>query len=564
MMSNLFSENDIKITDSTSDPELDSHTEKPTIKNLIYAYNDKFELLQCTISSENKNMQVLDKLQVERERGITVKAQSASMFYSYKGKNYLLNLIDTPGHVDFSYEVSRSLAACQGTILLVDAAQGIQAQTVANFYLAFSQDLKIVPVLNKVDLPGAEPEKVEEQMRNAFDLDENHILRISAKSGLNIEKVLQTVIDDIPAPTGDINLPLKALLFDSWYDTYAGVICLISVVDGNIKKGDKIVSAHTGEKYEVNQVGIMYPEMKKTNALNAGQVGYVVCNMKSILEAHVGDTFYWQKNPVDSLPGFKQPKPMVFAGLFPSDTIDFEKLQDAIDQLTLNDSSVSVNKENSNALGQGWRLGFLGTLHMDVFRQRLENEYEVSVILSHPTVPYKIITKDGAEKIVKSPADFPSKVKLGYDLESLLEPFVNATIIVPNEYVGAILKLCSFHRGVLNTHTYIDETRVMISVRLPSSEIVTDFYDKLKSHSSGFASLDYEEAGYEEADLVKMEVLLNTEPVDALATIVHRSRVETDGRDIAKKLKDLIKRQLFEITIQTTANGKVVARETYV
>ncbi|OMJ13052.1 Translation factor GUF1-like protein, mitochondrial, partial [Smittium culicis] len=279
MMSKLFSENDIKITDSTSAPELDSHTEKPTARTV-------------------------------------------------------------------DYEVSRSLAACQGTILLVDAAQGIQAQTVANFYLAFSQDLKIVPVLNKVDLPGAEPEKVEEQMRNAFDLDENHILRISAKSGLNIEKVLQTVIDDIPAPTGDINLPLKALLFDSWYDTYAGVICLISVVDGNIKKGDKIVSAHTGEKYEVNQVGIMYPEMKKTNALNAGQVGYVVCNMKSILEAHVGDTFYWQKNPVDSLPGFKQPKPMVFAGLFPSDTIDFEKLQDAIDQLTLNDSSVSVNKEN--------------------------------------------------------------------------------------------------------------------------------------------------------------------------------------------------------------------------
>ncbi|PWA01699.1 hypothetical protein BB558_002169, partial [Smittium angustum] len=382
-------------------------------------------LLEITgvISKEKKNAQVLDKLPVERQRGITVKAQTASMFYEKDGKKYLINLIDTPGHVDFSYEVSRSLAACQGTVLLVDAAQGIQAQTVANFYLAFSQGLKVIPVLNKVDLPGAEPERVEKQMHTAFEFEQNRFLRISAKSGSNVEQVLEKVVDEIPHPIGNRDLPLRSLLFDSWYDTYAGVICLISIVDGSIKKGDKIMSAHTGVKYEVSQVGIMSPGMKKTQALYAGQVGYFVCNMKSISEAYIGDTFHLVKQPVSPFEGFKQPKPMVFAGLFPSDSNDFEKLQDAINQLTLNDSSVTVNKETSNALGQGWRLGFLGTLHMDVFRQRLEEEYDVSVIISHPTVPYKVTLTNGTEQLVKSPADFPDKVKLGYNIEKISEPY---------------------------------------------------------------------------------------------------------------------------------------------
>ncbi|PVU88324.1 hypothetical protein BB561_005916 [Smittium simulii] len=467
-----------------------------------------------TISKETKNLQVLDKLPVERQRGITVKAQSATMFYTYKNKKYLINLIDTPGHVDFSYEVSRSLSACQGTILLVDSSQGIQAQTVANFYLAFSQNLSIIPVLNKVDLPGADPEKVQKQLLNAFEFDSKDMLKISAKSGLNIDKVLDLVIEKTPHPTGNRNNPLKALLFDSWYNSYVGVICMMSIVDGTIKKGDKIISAHTGEKYEISQVGIMSPEMKSTTALHAGQVGYIVCNMKFISEAHVGDTFFLQKFPVEALEGFQQPKPMVFSGLFPADTNDLVKLQEAISQLTLNDCSVSVYKETSFCLGQGWRLGFLGTLHMDVFKQRLEDEYGIDVILSHPTVPYKVKTTDGKEILIKSPADFPDKVKLNNKIESITEPFMSATIIVPKDYLGATIKLCSA------------------------------------------------KIGYEDADLVKMEVLINSKPVDALAAVLHSSRVEIVGKDIAKRLKDLIKRQLFDISVQTTSNGRVIARET--
>ncbi|PVV02117.1 hypothetical protein BB560_003439 [Smittium megazygosporum] len=499
---------------------------------------DRLLELTGTISKETKNLQVLDKLPVERQRGITVKAQSASMFYNYKGKKYLLNLIDTPGHVDFNYEVSRSLAACQGTVLLVDSAQGIQAQTVANFYLAFSQNLTVIPVLNKIDLPGADIPKVENQINNTFEFEKDQILNISAKTGINIDQILPAIIERIPQPSGRRDGPFKALLFDSWYDTYVGVICLISIEGGSIKRGDKIISAHTGVSYDVMQVGIMSPEMKKFS----GQVGYVVCNMKSISEAHVGDTFFHQNHPVKPFPGFRQPKPMVFAGLFPADSNEYSKLQDAINQLTLNDSSVTVFRETSAALGQGWRLGFLGTLHMDVFKQRLEEEYGIDVILSHPTVPYKC----EKELIIKSPEDFPDRSKIKGD-STLFEPMVSATIITPKEYLGSILNLCSYHRGALSSNTFIDETRVMVSVKLPMSEIVTDFYDKMKSLSSGFASLDYEDAGYEESDLVKMEVLVNSKTVDALASVMHKSKVDLIGReyggDVTRKMKLLNKQK---------------------
>ncbi|KAJ2793519.1 Translation factor guf1 mitochondrial, partial [Coemansia helicoidea] len=360
------------------------------------------------ISKTGKNKQVLDKLKVERERGITVKAQSASMFYEHHGEKYLMNLIDTPGHVDFSYEVSRSLAACQGTILLVDAAQGIQAQTVANFYLAFGEGLAVIPMLNKVDLPTAEPARAAEQIESAFEMDARGVLHMSAKTGLGVEHVLPAVIAKVPPPDGGVDRPFKALLFDTWYDRYQGVVCMMAVKDGSVKRGARIVSSHSQTKYEVAEVGIMHPEPTPTTSLQVGQVGYVICNMKSIAEAHVGDTFYRERAPVEALPGFVPAKSMVFAGVFPIDADEFDRLDESIQKLTLNDSSVSVHKETSAALGQGWRLGFLGTLHMDVFRQRLEEEYDANVLITAPTVPYQIKYRDGSTKFIRTPADFPS------------------------------------------------------------------------------------------------------------------------------------------------------------
>ncbi|KAJ2041420.1 Translation factor guf1 mitochondrial [Coemansia sp. S3946] len=523
---------------------------------------DRLLELTGVISKTGKNKQVLDKLKVERERGITVKAQSVSMFYEYKGQQYLMNLIDTPGHVDFSYEVSRSLAACQGTILLVDAAQGIQAQTVANFYLAFGEGLSVIPMLNKVDLPTAEPERAAKQIESAFEIEADCILKISAKTGLGIEQVLPAVIEQTPPPPGSADKPFKALLFDTWYDTYVGVVCLMAIKDGSIRRGDKIVSNHSGTKYEVMEVGVMHPEQTPTTLLRVGQVGYIVCNMKSIAEAHVGDTFYRDRFPVEALPGFVPAKSMVFAGVFPIDAGEFDRLNESIQKLTLNDSSVSVHKETSAALGQGWRLGFLGTLHMDVFRQRLEEEYDTNILITSPTVPYQIKYRDGTSKFIRTPADFPDANIMNDYVESTMEPFVISTLIFPEKYLGSMLELCTTHRGELQNHTFIDESRVMLKCRLPMAEIVTDFFDKLKSKSQGFASFDYEEAGYDASDLVKMEVLLNGEAVDALAAVMHKSSVVVAGREIASRLKDVIRRQLFDIIIQTTANGKIVARET--
>lgn len=523
---------------------------------------DRLLELTNTIRDRGSNKQVLDKLKVERERGITVKAQTVSMFYNYKGEQYLLNLIDTPGHVDFSYEVSRSLAACQGTLLLVDASQGIQAQTVANFYLAFGQGLHVIPVINKIDLPGANTDKVVKQIHSAFELDTEQILKISAKTRKNVEDVLPSVIENIPCPTGSYDKPMRALLFDSWFDTYVGVVCMLAVVDGVLKKGDKIISAHGEQKYEVAEVGIMHPEQLPTGYLHAGQVGYIICGMKSASEAHIGDTFHHLKSKVEPLPGFEAAKSMVFAGIFPVDTTDFQKLDESIKKLTLNDASVSVHKETSNALGQGWRLGFLGTLHMDVFRQRLEEEYEANVIVTQPTVPYKVVYRNGDEKIVRNPSEFPSTDEISTKVQSLLEPMVSATMIFPEEYMGQMMDLCGTRRGEQTDYMYMDETRVMMRYRLPLAEVVTDFYDELKSRTSGYATFDYEDNGYEESDLVKMNVLINSKTVDALSIILHRAQVNEVGRDWVKRLKGLIQRQLFEIVIQTAVGYKIVARET--
>jgi len=519
---------------------------------------DRFLEMTGTISTRHKNEQVLDKLQVERERGITVKAQTASLFYDHNGTTYLLNLIDTPGHVDFSYEVSRSLSACQSAVLLVDAAQGIQAQTMANFYLAFEQDLTIIPVLNKIDMQNADPERVENELEQAFDITSDETLRASAKTGIGLEDVLSAIIERTPSPQGSTDKPFRGLLFDSWFDEYRGVICMIEVVDGQIKKGDRITSSHTNESYEVLDIGIMYPDPYATGALYTGQVGYVICGMKTVKEARVGDTFYTYRNEVPALPGFKPAKSMVFAGVYPVETVDFNDLRDAVEKLTLNDPSVSVEKETSAALGFGFRCGFLGLLHMDVFTQRLEQEYGMSIITTSPTVLYKIELTNGDKLSIENPSQFPDVQKIN----RVFEPMVNATIICPNQYIGNMMKLCQENRGIQKDMKYLDENRVILAYTLPLNEIVSDFYDSLKSLSAGYASFDYEEAGYEESNLVKMDILLNGKPVDALAVIVHKSSAVQMGKQLTQKLRKVIHRQMFEVAIQAAIGSKVISRET--
>lgn len=510
-----------------------------------------------TLSTRVKNEQFLDKLQVEKERGITVKAQTASMFWTYKGETYLLNLIDTPGHVDFSYEVSRSLYACQGALLLVDASQGVQAQTLANFYLAFEQDLAIIPVMNKIDLPNADPEKIEKELEHLFDFRHEDIIRASAKAGIGVTDILDGIITRIPAPQGDQKKLLKALLFDSWFDEYRGVIVLIAVKDGVISKGDHITLAQTGASYEVLELGLMFPSETPRDALFAGQVGYVIAGMKTVREARVGDTIYHAKKAVAPFPGFKPAKPMVFAGIFPVDASEFEQIRDAIEKLTLNDASVRVEKKSSTALGLGFRCGFLGLLHMDVFKQRLENEYGAHVIVTAPSVLYRVKLTNGETVDIENPSEFP---EANY-IETIFEPVIEATIITPKQYAGAVITLCQDKRGVQKGFTYLSEERIILTYRLPMNEIATDFYDQLKSLTQGYASLDYEEAGYQEADLVKMDILLNGKAVDALSTIVHRESSYDVGRMLAEKLRKVIPRQMFEVTIQAAIGSKIIARE---
>lgn len=512
-----------------------------------------------TLSDRVKHEQFLDKLQVEKERGITVKAQTASMFYEHKGTMYLLNLIDTPGHVDFTYEVSRSLYACQGAVLLVDATQGVEAQTMANFYLAFDQELSIVPVLNKVDMSHAQPERVMKQMEYLFDFKEPEIIHASGKAGIGINDVLNAVIERIPAPEADRNQPLKALLFDSWFDAYRGVICLIALKDGMIKKGDMITLAHEGLEYEVLELGLMYPDQQPMDALYAGQVGYLITGMKTVREARVGDTLYHSRFPVKPFPGFKPAKPVVFAGIFPVDASEFELLRDAIEKLTLNDASVTVEKKSSPALGLGFRCGFLGLLHMDVFKQRLEQEYNVTVIATAPSVLFKVKMEHTGETIdVETPSDFPDPSQIS----EIYEPIITATIIVPKAYLGNIMTLCEEKRGEQKEMKFLDEDRIILKYKLPLNEVATDFYDQLKSLSSGYASFDYEEAGYQPEDLVKMDILLNGKAVDALALIVHSDKAYYIGRDLCEKLRGVIPRQLFEVAIQAAIGAKIIARET--
>lgn len=509
-----------------------------------------------TRTGENK--QFLDKLQVEKERGITVKAQTASMIYEYQGVTYLLNLIDTPGHVDFSYEVSRSLYACQGALLLTDASQGIEAQTMANFYLAFEQDLTILPVINKIDLPHANVPKVAKELKNLFDFAEEDCIEASAKAGIGIEQILEGIIQKIPAPKSDRTKPLKALLFDSWYDEYRGVICLIALQDGILKKGDMVKLYQADTSYEALEIGLMYPELTPTSELYAGQVGYIVTGMKTIKEARIGDTLSHQSSKVEPFPGFKPAKPMVFAGIFPVVTTEFPLLIDAIEKLTLNDASVTIEKKSSVALGLGFRCGFLGLLHMDVFRQRLEQEYDLDIIATAPSVMYYIDLKHDKGRIsIENPSEFPDPVHI----DSILEPMIKAAIITPKKYLGSILGLCQGKRGTQTDMSFIDEDRVIVSYNLPLNEVATDFYDELKSLTSGYASFDYEESEYQVSDLVKMDILLNGQPVDALSCIVHRSNSQTIGRGLSEKLKTAIPRQLFEVIIQAAIGAKIIARE---
>ncbi|KAJ3762695.1 P-loop containing nucleoside triphosphate hydrolase protein [Lentinula raphanica] len=534
-----------------------------------------------------RNEQVLDKLKVERERGITgliviflYSSEGAnrkshlfslciSMIHSNNGKSHLLNLIDTPGHVDFAWEVSRSLAACQGALLLVDASQGVQAQSISVFHIAKEKGLTIIPVLNKIDLPAAQPELIAAQMQSTFGIDPADILPISAKTGKGVEAVLQAVIDRIPAPQSKKDAPAKAFLFDSLYDRYRGVISLVNMQDGILRKGDKIASCYTRKKYEIAEIGIMYPEEVSTDMLCPGQVGYIACNMKESAEAHIGDTLHRVGEPVPPMPGFKPSKAMVYAGIFPVDSSDFPKLEESIKRLTLTDRSVTYQRESSSALGQGSRLGFLGTLHMDVFRQRLEDEYDANIIITAPTVPYKILYKDGTEKFVSNPTEFPDMSDSTTKVGEIQEPIVKASIIlsVP-EYFGDMMELCYSRRAEELDHRYLDtgsdasSSRIILTCIMPLSEIVTDFFDLLKSRSSGFASFDYEDAGYQKSDLAKMVFLLNGKPVDALALIVHRSAQDTIGRAWVKKLHKVIPRQLFEVPIQAAIGKKVIARET--
>ncbi|XP_023080266.1 translation factor GUF1, mitochondrial isoform X2 [Piliocolobus tephrosceles] len=514
---------------------------------------DRLLELTGAIDKTKNNKQVLDKLQVERERGITVKAQTASLFHNCEGRQYLLNLIDTPGHVDFSYEVSRSLSACQGVLLVVDANEGIQAQTVANFFLAFEAQLSVIPVINKIDLKNADPERVENQIEKVFDIPSDECIKISAKLGTNVESVIQAVIERIPPPKVHRKNPLRALVFDSTFDQYRGVIANVALFDGVVSKGDKIVSAHTQKTYEVNEVGVLNPNEQPTHKLYAGQVGYLIAGMKNVTEAQIGDTLYLHKQPVEPLPGFKSAKPMVFAGMYPVDQSEYNNLKSAIEKLTLNDSSVTVHRDSSLALGAGWRLGFLGLLHMEVFNQRLELEYNASVILTTPTVPYKAVLssskliKEYREKEITiiNPAQFPDKSKV----TEYLEPVVLGTIITPDEYTGKIMMLCEARRAVQKNMIFIDQNRVMLKYLFPLNEIVVDFYDSLKSLSSGYASFDYEDAGYQTAELVKMDILLNGNNVEELVTVVHNVKAyrknvlaKCYGGDITRKMK-LLKRQ---------------------
>ena len=519
-------------------------------------------LLEYTGALSKREMveQVLDDMDLERERGITIKAHAVRLTYTAKnGKEYILNLIDTPGHVDFTYEVSRSLAACEGAVLVVDAVQGVEAQTLANAYLAIDNDLEIVPVINKIDLPSADPEKVKEEIEKIIGIDASEAILASAKEGIGTEDVLEAIVNKIPAPKGDINKPLKALIFDSWYDNYRGVVILVKVVDGKITPNMKMMMMSSNIIYEVNEIGIFNPKMNKTQELSAGEVGYVVAAIKKVTDTKIGDTITEAERQTDSaFPGFKEVKPMVFCGLYTINTEQYEDLRDALEKLRLNDSSFSYEPETSLALGFGFRCGFLGLLHMEIIRERLEREFNLSLISTAPTVVYQITTSKNERLTIDNPVKMPE----AQYIERFEEPFILANIILPDEYVGSVMQLCQDRRGIQKEFTYLGKDRVLLKYELPLNEIVLDFYDKLKSLTKGYASLDYEFIGYRESDLVRLDVLLNGEIVDALSFITHREKAATRGRQLAERMKEIIPRQLFEVIIQAAIANKIIARET--
>ena len=511
------------------------------------------------LSDREMKEQVLDSMDLERERGITIKAQTVRLSYQAEdGETYELNLIDTPGHVDFSYEVSRSLAACEGSLLLVDASQGVEAQTLANVYLAIDNDHEIVPVLNKVDLPAAEPERIKEQIEEVIGIDAGEALPISAKTGEGVAAVLEALVQRLPPPRGDAEAPLKALLVDSWYDAYLGVITLIRVVDGRLKPGMKIRMMGSGATHLVDKVGAFTPKMTRLPSLGPGEIGFLTASIKSVADTNVGDTITEEKRlAAEPLPGFQPSVPVVFCGLFPVDAADYETLRDSLGKLALNDSSFLFEPETSAALGFGFRCGFLGLLHLEIVQERLEREFDLDLITTAPSVVYKIHMTKGEMVELHNPADMPDVVKIA----KIEEPWIKATILVPDEFLGPILKLCEERRGEQLDLTYAG-TRAMLVYRLPLNEVVFDFYDRLKSVSRGYASFDYQIDQYREGELVKVSILVNQEPVDSLAMIVHRSQAEPRGRALCERLKDLIPRQLFKIAIQAAIGGKVIARET--
>ena len=512
-----------------------------------------------TLTKREMEAQILDSMDLERERGITIKAQAVRSSYKAKnGEEYMLNFIDTPGHVDFTYEVSRALAACEGALLVIDATQGIEAQTLANVYLALDNDLEIIPVINKVDLPSADPDRVKHEIEEVIGIDASEAVLTSAKTGLGIEDVLEAIVAKVPAPSGISDSPLKALVFDSKFDAYKGVVLYVRVIDGRIKPGMKIKMMATNAEFEVTEVGVFKPNLVNVDSLEVGQVGFFAAAIKNVKDARVGDTVTDANNPAaEALPGYRKATPMVFCGLYPVENSDYDNLRDALEKLQLNDASLVFEPETSVALGFGFRCGFLGLLHMDVIKERLEREYNLTLITTAPNVIYQVFRTNGDVELVDNPSNFPDPTVIDH----VEEPYVNATIIVPKDYVGAVMELSQEKRGEYENMTYLDETRVMIHYALPLSDIIYDYFDRLKSVTRGYASLDYELAGYRASSLVKVDILLNGEPVDALSAIVHREKAVSRGRQLVEKLRSLIPRQMFDIPVQAAIGNKVIARE---
>ncbi len=519
---------------------------------------DRILELTETVAKRDMQNQLLDTMDLERERGITIKLNAVELHYTANdGEKYIFHLIDTPGHVDFSYEVSRSLAACEGAVLVIDAAQGVEAQTLANVYLAIDDDLEIVPVINKIDLPAADPERVKNEIENVVGLDASDAVMASAKQGIGIPELLEQIVEKIPAPDGDLDAPLQALIFDSKYDDYRGVVLSVRLFEGMVKPGDKIKLMNSGSVYEVNEVGVNSPDPLKRDFLMAGDVGYLTASIKDIKDTRVGDTVTLVKNPAaQPLEGYREMSPMVYSGLYPTDNAKYNDLREALEKLQLNDAALEFEPESSQALGFGFRCGFLGLLHMDVVQERLEREFNLDLITTAPSVTYRVEMTDGSEKIVENPSEMPD----ASSIKNIKEPYVNASIMVPNEYVGAVMELSQFRRGIFDTMDYIDENRVNVKYALPLSEIIFDFFDKLKSSTRGYASLDYELGEYKVSDLVKIDILLNGERVDALSFISHRDFAQQRGNEITASLKEIIPRRNFEIPVQAAIGNKIIAR----